>query len=49
MDTTHKEYVLEVFSDQNFVRDIIKGRCITAVTDETGNSSASKQANCDEF
>lgn len=25
MATTHREYVLEVFSDQHFVRDIVKG------------------------
>jgi len=25
MANTHKVYVLEVFSDQNFVRDIVKG------------------------
>lgn len=29
MDTTHREYVLEVFSDQNFVRDIIKGKYLS--------------------
>lgn len=26
MANSHKEYVLEVFSDQNFVRDIVKGK-----------------------
>lgn len=25
MASTHREYVLEVFSDQHFVRDIVKG------------------------
>lgn len=28
MANAHREYVLEVFSDQNFVRDIVKGESI---------------------
>lgn len=26
MDNAHREYVLEVFSDQTYVKDIVKGR-----------------------